>query len=79
MALNFLRSQRVTSSWLDTIAFVARGRKTGIAVLFKDGAAVVYWDFDETQYKNWLRSVSKGKYLWKRFYYLEYEEIDFDS
>lgn len=80
MGIVFLKSKTVRSSWLDALAFVARGRKTGIAVLFKNGFSCVYWDLDQRQYENWLRSVSKGKYLYKRgFYWHDYEEITFDS
>lgn len=78
MALVFLKSDEVRSSWVDSIAFCIKGRTTGLAVLFKNGFACFYPGYTENDYRNFKRAASKGKWVWRRLYYDDYEEITFD-
>lgn len=79
MAIVFLKTATVESSWVDSIGFAAKGRKTGLAVLFKNGFACYYDGYNQRDYENFKRAASKGKWVWRKLYYEDYEEITFDE
>lgn len=65
------------SSWVDAFGYAHYGSEMGVAVLFKDGFACLYPDTSVDDYQYLRKSRSKGKSIWKRFYYLPYVEISF--
>lgn len=66
----------VSSSWLESIAYVRYGNRNGVAVKFLSGAEVFYPNTTIKDYE-YLRDVaSKGKGIHRRFYDLPYELLN---
>lgn len=72
----------VDSSWVATIGYgvLGRGKRSqGIIVTFLDGFTCWYPGTEETQYRNFRRSKSKGKWVHRTLYELDYEELSGDT
>lgn len=70
--------QAPNSSWVDSygLVYVRKGKNgMGVAVQFKDGFSCWYPGTDSTDYQKFRKARSKGKWVWKYLYDLEYEAL----
>lgn len=69
---NIVKSQAVSSSWVQVVHLVNVGGYLETMIEFRDGARCHYPGTTEADYNRLLRSSSKGKEVWASFYRLAY-------
>lgn len=75
--LTVLRGPKdVDSSWVDSIAYIRYGGRNGVAIKFLSGAECFYPFTSVKDYAYIRDAKSKGKAVWRRFYYLPYELLN---